>query len=410
MIPVASPEAEKEFDTRALTERERDAVRSVLAGMTAEVAASEMGVSASTVGSFRQHAYQKLGISSARELKDRYAPAAQAEVDGAALTALLGHGLSNTQAEVLARIAAGRSTAQIAEELHLAAGSVSAARAAGYRLLGIHSRTELAHLLEEGAGASTGRKAPWAVLVCAAVALVVVAVFALAAMPQRPATLDTPHGTIPNVVGMYPQAAWEALVGEGFLPVIRQARSAENPGTVAEVSVEELPGSYQAAPCDPSGAVHDELVGTSWKAEAILSVSGMRQVPPQLTLNHSEREARELLGDAGFSNIEVAYRGDVDEHANRVTLTQPASGAWALPENPVTITVTSDVTVPSVTGMTPVDASSKLYLAGLTPSPHVTEWEYGSEGTPVAIETDPPCSETVRVGDEVKIIFDRPLG
>ena len=410
MIPVASPEAEKEFDTRALTGRERDAVRSVLAGMTAEEAAPEMGVSASTVGSFRQHAHQKLGISSARELKGRYAPDGQAEVDGAALTALLGHGLSNTQAKVLVRIAAGRSTAQIAEELHLAAGSVSAARAAGYRLLGIHSRTELARLLEEGAGASTDRKAPWAALVCAAVALAVVAVFALAAMPQRPATLDTPHGTIPNVVGMDPQAAWEALVDEGFLPVVRQARSVENPGTVAEVSVEELSGSYQAAPCDPSGAVHDELAGASWKAEAILGVSGMRQVPPQLVLNHSEREVRELLDDAGFSNVEAAYRGDVDAHANRVILTQPASSAWALPDELVTITVTSDVTVPSVAGMTPVDASSKLYLAGLTPNPHVTEWEYGNEGTPVAIGTDPPCGETVRVGDEVKIVFDRPLG
>lgn len=68
------------------------------------------------------------------------------------------------------------------------------------------------------------------------------------------------------------------------------------------------------------------------------------------------------------------------------------------------------MTVPSVAGMTPVDASSKLYLAGLTPNPHVTEWEYGNEGTPVAIGTDPPCGETVRVGDEVKIVFDRPLG
>ena len=76
MIPVASPDAEKDFTDRALTEREVEAARSVLAGMTAEEAASEMGVGASTVGSFRQHAYRKLGVAGARELRERYLPAA----------------------------------------------------------------------------------------------------------------------------------------------------------------------------------------------------------------------------------------------------------------------------------------------------------------------------------------------
>ncbi len=47
-----------------LSEREADAVRSVVLGLTAAQAAPLIGVSASTVGSYRQRAYQKLGVSS----------------------------------------------------------------------------------------------------------------------------------------------------------------------------------------------------------------------------------------------------------------------------------------------------------------------------------------------------------
>ena len=45
-----------------LSEREAQAVRSVVLGMTAQEAAPLMGVSASTVGSYRQRAYAKLGL------------------------------------------------------------------------------------------------------------------------------------------------------------------------------------------------------------------------------------------------------------------------------------------------------------------------------------------------------------
>ena len=48
-IPQASPEVERRFEDRGLTDRERDAVRSALRGMTAAAVAEVMGVSASTV-------------------------------------------------------------------------------------------------------------------------------------------------------------------------------------------------------------------------------------------------------------------------------------------------------------------------------------------------------------------------
>lgn len=158
-IPTASPEAERLFDEHGLTERERLAARSALAGMTAETAAPLMGISPSTVGSLRQHAYRKLGVAGSAELVEKYgAPAAPTPADAAAREALLSRGLSETQASVLALVLAGRSSAEIARELGIAPGTVSSARANGYRLLGVHSRAELAELLKSGEKDASGAR------------------------------------------------------------------------------------------------------------------------------------------------------------------------------------------------------------------------------------------------------------
>lgn len=415
MIPTASQEAERDFCERGLTGREAEAARSALAGMTAAAAAREMGIGASTVGSLRQRAYRKLGVSGATELVRKYA---EKSVDKDAgekdwRPTLRARGLSETQASVLSLACSGRSTAQISEELHLAEGTVRAARATGYRMLGVHSREELAALLEREAAAPRRRRAARLAAACLAAAMVVaVAVTVTSYLGSRPpAVVETEFGEVPNVVGMDPQSAWEVLVAEDYFPVIQESRSTESPGTVVDVDVQALPENMGISmPLDPSGTVHAELNETPWKAEAILSVSGLRKIP-NITLNCSERDARKLLEDAGFSNVEVAYQGDVDPSDNRVILARPTSESWASPNEPVELTVTSDVTVPDVLGMTPLDASSELVLAGFSPDPYITEWSYSTsdKGTPVAIATDPMCGETARVGDTVRIIFDRPL-
>lgn len=408
-VATASHEAERDFRERGFTEREADAARSALAGMTAAAAAREMGISASTVGSLRQRAYQKLGVSGAAELVRKYAEKSADKNAGEKdwRPALRSHGLSETQASVLSLACSGRSTAQIADELHLAEGTVRAARATGYRMLGVHSREELADLLEREA-----RAARLATAFLAAAMVIAVAVTAASHLGSRPpAVVETEFGEVPNVVGMDLQQAWEALVAENYFPVIQESRSTESPGTVVDVDVQELPENIGISmPLDPSGTVHAELNETPWKAEVILSVSGLRQIP-QITLNCSERDARELLEDAGFSNVEVTYQGDVDPSDNRVILARPTSGSWASPNEPVELTVTSDITVPDVLGMTPLDASSELVLAGFSPDPYITEWGYSTsdKGTPVAIATDPTCGKTARVGDTVRIIFDHPL-
>lgn len=166
MIPRASERAEKDFLEHGLTTRETDAVRSTLAGMTAAEAATEMGVGASTVGSLRRNAYQKLGATSGRELVQRYA---EKNDDGPEWgEALRNHGLNRTQADVLALVASGLSTAQIAEELHVAPGTVRAARANGYRMLGVHSRRELVTELEHSSSASRRKRGQRLATICIA--------------------------------------------------------------------------------------------------------------------------------------------------------------------------------------------------------------------------------------------------
>lgn len=155
-MPSLSAEAERAIEAAGLSARERDAVCDVLADMSAEESARRLGVSPSTVASYRRRACEKLGLDGVRELRERLAPAAPpapsaSVVPADAVDVLRALGLGETEARVLALVASGRSTAQVAEELVVAPGTVSAARAHGYRFLGVHSREELvASLSPEG--------------------------------------------------------------------------------------------------------------------------------------------------------------------------------------------------------------------------------------------------------------------
>lgn len=202
-IPEASPEAERDFLSHGLTEREADAARSVLAGMTAEQAGSSLGISASTVGNLRRSAYRKLDVADGRELRARYAPSAGGSAGGVADArgALLAHGLSETQADVLARVAAGRSSAEIASELHVAPGTVSAARANGYRVLGVHSREELVELIESDRTAPRKRRGRLLAAACVVATLSVstgIAVWQLAGSTAKAA--HTPPAETDNTL------------------------------------------------------------------------------------------------------------------------------------------------------------------------------------------------------------------
>ena len=173
-----SEAVERAFDEASLTDREKDAARSLLQGMTAQEAADIMGVSPSSVGSYRKRAYEKLGVGSGRELVSLHRAWPVAEVNVDVNEKLRERGLNETQASVCSLIAAGRTTAEIASELGIAAGTVNSARAYGYKLLGIHSREELIELLKgrggretEPATGSSGKRL-WTILAVVAIVLV----------------------------------------------------------------------------------------------------------------------------------------------------------------------------------------------------------------------------------------------
>lgn len=184
-ISRESDAVECAFDEKALTGREKDAVRSLLQGMTAQSAAKAMGVSPSSVGSYRGRAYEKLGVASGREL----IVLLQARSESSSFKERLkDKGLSETQASVCSLIAEGKTTSEIAADLGVAAGTVNSARAYGYQLLHIHSREELVELLKDdgrsdewgGAGAvQTGARRKRRALVAAAAVLAAVIALAL---------------------------------------------------------------------------------------------------------------------------------------------------------------------------------------------------------------------------------------
>ena len=417
MIPTASHEAERDFRERGLTEREADAARSALAGMTAAAAAREMGVSSSTVGNFRQRAYRKLGVPSARELAARYGRQREAGVEGCAAgdsrAALLARGLSQTQSDVLSLVARGLSTDEVAESLGIAPGTVSSARAMGYRMLGVHSREELAALLErEAAAPRRARAARLAAACLAAVMVVAVAVTTASYLGLRPPTVvETEFGEVPNVVGMDLQSAWEVLVEADFLPIVRQGSASGAAGTVVNQSTHELRTKNVLGVLDPNGALRHEYDTTPWKAEVIVTVTGVLQIPLELTTNHSEQQARSKLAAAGFTNVSAVGDG-VGLENNRVVGVSPAPGAWVTPDNLIELTVSDEVVMPNVIGMGPVEASSVITLSGLVPSPCVDGWELSDQAgwdTPTVFSTSIQPGESVPVGTTIRVEYSGPV-
>lgn len=64
-----------------------------------------------------------------------------------AIHLLQSHGLSELESRILVLIARGMRSDAIEKSLSVAHGTVNSSRLRGYRLLGIHSRVELAKLL-----------------------------------------------------------------------------------------------------------------------------------------------------------------------------------------------------------------------------------------------------------------------
>lgn len=362
-IPQASPEVERRFEERGLTDRERDAVRSALRGMTAAAAAEVMGVSASTVGSLRQRAYRKLGVRGAAELgeKDEDSSADATPADDAVRAALLAHGLSETQADVLTLVAAGRSSAEIAEALSIALGTVSSARANGYRMLGVHSREELAALLAEEAAAPRRRRARRLALACvAAVMVVTVAVAVGESMASVPLASDDADGE----------------------PALAQNQAVPSDGAFDRTGLYGV--THRGGIVRLEDAVHD-------------------------------------YDELGVKDVQVKRLGDVDEESC-VILESLSDGDSRTSETlfegaTIYLTVTSEITLPMVIDMDPMEATRTLLDMGLIPDPAFNSYSrppdddniHAPRVESVSIDGEPVgVGAELRVGTVVHLEFDRP--
>lgn len=358
-IPQASLEVERLFAERGLTDRERDAARSAIHGMTAAAAAEVMGVSASTVGSLRQRAYRKLGVRGAAGLgeKDEDSSADATPADDAVRAALLAHGLSETQADVLALVAAGRSSAEIAEALSIALGTVSSARANGYRMLGVHSREELTALLAEEAAAPRRRRAGRLALVCVAAVVAIAVAVAVGESVVSPPPAESTDPTVSK------DEALDVLFGEDQLFDVSSTGGA--------VRLQDVIDGYY---------------------------------------------------EMGAKDVVVERVGDVDDDCCLITESLSDGNPAVLPDGLYTnatiyLTVTSDTTIPMVIDMDPMEATGTLLEVGLMPDPkfntyhrppdddniHAPRVESVSiDGEPVGVTTE------LRVGTVVHLEFDRP--
>lgn len=249
---LQGPEAfEHLLEARGLSQREAQAVRSVVLSMTAAEAASLIGVSPSTVGSYRQRAYAKLGVSSHSEflaLPEVHAWTEQLE-EQKTEAALPPHAEARE---------ANPESHPFAEDAESTFGSRASGRLGHWALV-------------------------CAALVCAAlVCLVVVGIFVFFTL-ARPSYLESPqgivsseYGDIPNVVGMRADAAASEIANAGFCPEFESCASNLAPGTVLQIervgSADELTGGVSSFSWG-SGCTAGYEMHNQWDGYVVLSVA-----------------------------------------------------------------------------------------------------------------------------------------
>ncbi len=128
-----------------------------------------------------------------------------------------------------------------------------------------------------------------------------------------------------------------------------------NGGTAGTVAlIEHNDQTYFSADAchDVEGTLHEELEGTEWQGGLDVWLAETSQIPPHIT-EASRTEGVEQLEEAGFTDVQVVEEGDVDASRNRVKACDPVPISWALLDEEVTLTITSDVEMPDLVGMTP---------------------------------------------------------
>lgn len=196
-----------------LSEREAQAARSAVLGLTAGQAAPVIGVSASTVGSYRQRAWAKLGVATLAEFM---------QIDAVAEWKVL---LDKSGASNVRYAQKGQKPADELVE---------------------PQDTNTRPTCTTSPQFNTRHLVPLVAAFSVAIIASVVAFWA-AMLPQGPDYLNSPqgvvetaYGEVPNVTGMRADAAATAVASAGFLPEFEPCVSEHAAGTVLEVSAVEV--------------------------------------------------------------------------------------------------------------------------------------------------------------------------
>lgn len=223
------------------------------------------------------------------------------------------------------------------------------------------------------------------------------------------ASVPTPPA-FAGLVGMDAQDAWEQLVGERWYVLFEQSDAAGEPRTVAHVRLREDVEVRHGGCLDAEGDPHDEL-GGGWRSVLEVGVAGAAMIPAHVTLS-SPPEAIRQLRETGLANVTVCEEGNVDRAASIVLRCEPGPCAWVPLDGEVTLTITSDVEMPDLAGMSPTEATAELMHRGLTADPEVFSYEYPpheERGPAVVVSTSPAAGEVVRVGTVVHVTYDQPV-
>ncbi|TQN31328.1 serine/threonine-protein kinase [Haloactinospora alba] len=191
---------------------------------------------------------------------------------------------------------------------------------------------------------------------------------------------------VPDVVGATPSAAEEQLAEDGLRLKVDDNTVYSDDAREGEIA--------SAAP-----AIGDRVL--PGEAVTVVVSKGPRTVDMPDVTNSSAEDARSTLEDAGFSEFEEKDEASREQPVGTVLATDPAPGDNADREESVTLTVSSGVEVPSVTGMDEDEARSELEDQGL--GVEVTEQSSEDVAEGEVMEQDPASGDNVSAGDTVTL-------
>ncbi|MCK9871911.1 PASTA domain-containing protein [Nocardiopsis dassonvillei] len=197
------------------------------------------------------------------------------------------------------------------------------------------------HREERAAPVPLWRRVP--VLVTAGVLVLVLFAAGWALVPDDRVAL-------PDLVGASSEQAEERLAGLGMDLAVRfEDAYSDTVGAGAVADSTPAPGSDVAR-----------------GAEVLLHVStGPRHSEVPDVVGGTENEARETLRQAGFTGIEIVQEHSPDQPPGTVLSTEPAAGEEGDREEPVVLSVSEGVIVPTLVGMGQEEAATALAGLGL---------------------------------------------